>query len=175
MLYIMPVALLLAASGLATNVAREFNPTDAYEYIDCADQRTGAPLLECSELKISAAEEQLKINDLVENFGVVKDQQYWVLGSAYAPISVPKNSHATRKTWTISGVTYRQADKKVSNVLSGNNDVYVFSANRDGKTILTFWFSPRLGVRAIGFPQKGVDSGKVYYCASTKCLFEDTK
>lgn len=108
--------------------------------------------------------------------------KFVVLNSSDLPIAVPKKDYRSQKTWTYGDHVYRKIvlqrkyflDETPLNVIAvmRKSDVDSESAGDKkslGKAVLTFWFSPQAGVKALAFPDHEQFNGDAFFCASSVC------
>jgi len=116
-----------------------------FEYLDCADQREGVPLVECSMLEISDKLDHLAFADVVENFPISKSEEMFRLGSGYIPVAVPRKDYEGKHSWESFGKTYRKGTIKISNQLAGRHSMDAITvSDKAGRVVLTFWYSPEV-------------------------------
>jgi hypothetical protein len=165
-----------------------------FEYENCADQRLGMPLLECTTLKIHRSLTEVHMRDLFEQ-GLPKstNNKFYAIDSKLVPIAIPKENYATTDSWVYENRKYYKISRDSNkthikkyppsvdvilvvdkiNEIPGINDIKEFDRFELIKnTAMTFWYSEKNGVTAIGF-HLIAQSGEVYTCIKAPCLFAE--
>lgn len=167
-----------------------------YSYQNCSNSADyGLPLMGCSYISVSADLSELWLRDNGEEIGkeAAADKEYFVLNSVLFPLAVPRADYEVKKDWNYGEFRYVKIGKIEPKIFPwGVMDVIVV-INRTSASarilpdlllrnpsifkdaIITFWYSPLGGVRAIGAPASKVDSSETFYCSSPRCLFQLSK
>ncbi|MFC4821943.1 hypothetical protein [Dokdonella ginsengisoli] len=159
----------------------------SYLYQNCADQSRGVPLVDCSSAEIDSELRSVRVNHYLEaGLPISNTKHTRYLGSEIIPVAIP-DGYNSLNSWSFKNRKYIKIKSGVdSRVIKEKVDIIVVLDYIDehekepsdlaslddprAKPIFSFWYSTNRGVLAIGIPKPG-DSGDVYYCVSSKCLF----
>jgi hypothetical protein len=166
-----------------------FASGDGYLYQNCADQRLRLPLRECASISISQDLSTIEVRDTGEDGISVGDPTgvFHVLNSSNVPLAVPVEGYRSSDRWEYGSNIYLKISRGETRYFGWQRQpadtiaVVPVSARKDGDfgdmsyvakhTRLVFWYSETDGITAIAYPALGRQSGEVFYCANTPCLF----
>ena len=178
--FLVPVAAIVGTASAQSAAAMD----SAVIYENCAAQDSGLPLQNCATVLIDRSLRGVMIRDSGHAdlpLGELSDT-FVVLNSSDIPIAVPKKDYRGQKTWTYGDHVYRKIvsqrkyflDEAPLDVIAVMRKSDVGSERADDKkllrkAVLTFWFSPQAGVKALAFPDHEQFNGDAFFCASSVC------
>lgn len=180
-------SMIILLSSLVAPLA--FASGDGYSYQNCADQRLRLPLRECASIGISQDLSTVEVRDTGEAGISVGDPAgaFHVLNSSNVPLAVPVDGYRSSDRWEYHSNIYLKISRGETRYFGWQRQpadtiaVVPISARKDGdfsdmsyvarNTRLVFWYSEIDGITAIAYPALGRQSGEVFYCSSSPCLF----
>lgn len=143
-------------------------------YVNCAGQGDGGPLFGCVYLSVDLSRNEIMVG---HNGEVVSEacssDAYFCTGSRLLPLAVPKVDYEHKSAWVYGGRRYEKRSLRTPSSFPWTNVDVIAVYEAADHLLMSFWYTRKTGVVAIGFPQDGQNSGEVFYLADDVGLFHD--
>jgi hypothetical protein len=174
------------AGGFPISHAEETDADSPAQFIyqNCADQSFGLVLENCSAISIDRNLATVVVRDMQEttNGDSLSGDFFWLESRAIS-IAIPKEGYADKKWWSHGTHIFVKLVKNKRYFIAASplDVIAVLPGSAEAKklddtgyildnAVMSFWYSPRTGVKAIAFPNKDL-SGDAFFCMYRKCLF----